>query len=290
MVEQIFADNHKLRQKMGHMQDAFDARSKSTTDSAETNSIKTYSCEDQNSASTRTANQNDTWTMRTNIPTFAFEAILQNSWVYRRNSDGECDRSFIHSEQRSHAWSCFSGYNLADISILSVISLPLTQADITNGENYNFTRLADYTGDTAHQSTLAHVKDHKAAGGKELENNALPLVWSQVSLPDYQPRGSSLGNRKVDDNFAIVGVAIGMVSQGSKKHEHITDDLCTGSNFMDVVLQEYMMCMGCGKVCCLLIRPQVSCLRLTALQTLYHGVTIDLGQFLRSCQSVKFPY
>ncbi|KAK4032307.1 hypothetical protein C8A01DRAFT_20607 [Parachaetomium inaequale] len=68
---------------------------------------------------------------------FAFENILEQSRVYRRNANQvECDRSYTSTAQVSHAWSVFSGYSLADISVLSVIAMPLTTLDIENGNHY----------------------------------------------------------------------------------------------------------------------------------------------------------
>lgn len=49
-----------------------------------------------------------------------------------------CDRSFVSSAIRTNAWSIFSGLSLADISIISVVALPLYADDITNQEHYSF--------------------------------------------------------------------------------------------------------------------------------------------------------
>lgn len=65
-----------------------------------------------------------------------FERILEKSWVYKRNQRNSCDCSFISSAERSHTWSIFSGFSLADVSILSVIAMPLTTMDLANGEHY----------------------------------------------------------------------------------------------------------------------------------------------------------
>ncbi|KAM0434495.1 hypothetical protein ACHAPT_003591 [Fusarium lateritium] len=65
-----------------------------------------------------------------------FEKILEQSWVYKRNQRNDCDCSFISSAERSHAWSVFSGFSLADVSILSVIAMPLTTVDLANGKHY----------------------------------------------------------------------------------------------------------------------------------------------------------
>ena len=79
---------------------------------------------------------NNIGTFSVNETGFAFESILEQSWVYRRNERNECDCSFVSSVQRSHAWSVFSGYSLADISILSVIAMPLTLRELANARYY----------------------------------------------------------------------------------------------------------------------------------------------------------
>jgi len=66
------------------------------------------------------------------IPRFGFEDELEDSQVYRRCEDGECDRSFATSALRSHGWSALS---LSNISSLSVIALPITSKDIEKIKN-----------------------------------------------------------------------------------------------------------------------------------------------------------
>ena len=68
---------------------------------------------------------------------FAFENILEQSRVYKKTAHvQECDRSFASTAGRSHAWSAFTGYSLADISVLSVIAMPLACVDVSNGIYY----------------------------------------------------------------------------------------------------------------------------------------------------------
>jgi hypothetical protein len=61
----------------------------------------------------------------------SFEKLLESSRAYRRASHSECDVSFSSSNIRSHAWSALSGVSLADISIISVIALPLESDEIS---------------------------------------------------------------------------------------------------------------------------------------------------------------
>ena len=58
--------------------------------------------------------------------------------VYRRVLRDTCDASFSTSIVRTHAWSVFSGMSMANISVMSVIALPLYIDEISNSEHYYF--------------------------------------------------------------------------------------------------------------------------------------------------------
>jgi hypothetical protein len=59
-----------------------------------------------------------------------FETVLKASRVYRRAEPNETDMSFRSSVARSHAWSALSGLSLAEISVISVIALPLSSKEV----------------------------------------------------------------------------------------------------------------------------------------------------------------
>jgi len=82
------------------------------------------------------------------ISKFDFEDDLESSRVYRRAVRETMDFSFRSSIARSHNWSVFSGLSLGDISIMSVIALPVYQDDITNAEHYDFGEEAALNGRT----------------------------------------------------------------------------------------------------------------------------------------------
>ncbi|KAI1365901.1 hypothetical protein F5Y08DRAFT_338301 [Xylaria arbuscula] len=67
---------------------------------------------------------------------FEFERDLQLSSVYRRVRRGSMDFSFHSSIARTNAWSLLSDYSLADLSVLSVIALPLDLSEVTNSHCY----------------------------------------------------------------------------------------------------------------------------------------------------------
>jgi hypothetical protein len=59
-----------------------------------------------------------------------FETVLKASRVYQQAEPNATDMSFRSSIVRSHAWSALSGRSLADISVISVIALPLTSNEV----------------------------------------------------------------------------------------------------------------------------------------------------------------
>ncbi|KAK4160643.1 hypothetical protein QBC43DRAFT_303568 [Cladorrhinum sp. PSN259] len=69
-----------------------------------------------------------------------FEWDLELSRVYRRaqNTRNSMDFSFRSSIARTNAWSIFSGLSLGDISVLSVIALPIYADDLQNPHHYDF--------------------------------------------------------------------------------------------------------------------------------------------------------
>ncbi len=67
---------------------------------------------------------------------FAFEQDLQRSRVYRRALIRDAESSVSSSLGRSVGWSLLSGLSLADISCLSVISLPVSGQEIWKSSYY----------------------------------------------------------------------------------------------------------------------------------------------------------
>ncbi|KAK3998183.1 hypothetical protein QBC44DRAFT_779 [Cladorrhinum sp. PSN332] len=138
LIERMLQDNATLQQKLCQCQETLDpqpqAKRQTTTEERDVDNASTI----------RAGGGRRNGVVLSGIRSFdgenidfAFESVLEASWVYRRNQHhDECDRSFATSAIRSHAWSMFSGYSLADISILSVIAMPLTLMDISNRQHY----------------------------------------------------------------------------------------------------------------------------------------------------------
>jgi hypothetical protein len=84
-------------------------------------------------------NTGPTWTQSEPARAFPFERVLKASRVYRRAKRDTTDFSFCSSIPLSHAWSALSDISLSDISVISVVALPLCLTDIPNGHHYTFT-------------------------------------------------------------------------------------------------------------------------------------------------------
>ncbi|KAK8114915.1 rho GTPase activator Rga- variant, partial [Apiospora kogelbergensis] len=139
LVGKILSENKVLKGKLEQLEDSFDSRStlmpQFDHDTRSSNHDVTDDIDD--GATIRGNDQHNTvQNARQGALEFAFETVLEQSWVYQRNTNRNCDCSFVSSVQRSHAWSVFSEYSLADISVLSVIAMPITAIDVSNGIYY----------------------------------------------------------------------------------------------------------------------------------------------------------
>jgi hypothetical protein len=59
-----------------------------------------------------------------------FETVLEKTRVYARVQSNDCDISFTSSAIRNTAWSMLSGLSLNDISVISVLALPLSLEEV----------------------------------------------------------------------------------------------------------------------------------------------------------------
>ena len=89
--------------------------------------------------------------------TFDFDEDLSQSWVYSRALRRKSFQSLSSSAANSFAWSCLSELSLANVSNVSVLSLPITVGMIINPEHYGLLRNANTTIDQvgASQTLLA---------------------------------------------------------------------------------------------------------------------------------------
>jgi hypothetical protein len=90
------------------------------------------------------------------IPQLSFNLVLASTRVYSRVNDGDIDAASSISSTGSRGWSILSGASLTDISIISMIKLPLHEPELAR-----FRRLAPppLTGlpKLAEHKTYAHM-------------------------------------------------------------------------------------------------------------------------------------
>ncbi|KAK4444604.1 hypothetical protein QBC34DRAFT_308707, partial [Podospora aff. communis PSN243] len=123
LVEKTLEENAQLRQKL---EDSYDAAAALVDD--DTSTIR-----GPGPSTNRQSRDVVSDTVRNSMIKFAFENILEESRVYKRTAHLlECDQSLASSA----VFTVFTGYSLADISILSVVAMPLCAADVSNGQHY----------------------------------------------------------------------------------------------------------------------------------------------------------
>lgn len=141
-INTLLESNHALSRRLMNLEDALDVQ---TIVSKRMSLMSVSGSGPQSSNSVETqSNLTDTSTQPTSqgsdldLSKFDFEDDLGSSRVYRRAQRDTMDFSFRSSIAPSNIWSVFSGLSLSDVSIMSVIALPVYQEDITNAENYDF--------------------------------------------------------------------------------------------------------------------------------------------------------
>lgn len=187
-MEQALAENEQLRQKLQDSQDSFDARSIATrrldNDDAtvrqdDTSTIRGLGVGRSNTVRSTVGN------FGSSMIKFAFENILEQSRVYRKTTrfqELECDRSFASSAIRSHAWSVFTGYSLAEISVLSMIAMPITTVDISNGRYY--VDPVDNGQESEEADMEAPVESHTLHLGTTTANGQEASTTDHIGPPD----------------------------------------------------------------------------------------------------------
>lgn len=122
-----------------------------------------------------------TATTSSQIPSLGFERKLESTWVYRKARRSTADISFRTSMALSYAWSALSDVSLSDISNISVVALPISSSDLTNGHHYPSSASSSQRhaqAPTISQpttgvptSTISTVKDYQLGASKLITNS-----------------------------------------------------------------------------------------------------------------------
>jgi hypothetical protein len=134
MIEQLLQCNQQLCKRLRNLEDAFDARS-TITKQLDNFSFISQADDTAISIARPTADQRVSILEVIKVR-FAFDDDLKSSRVYRMAKHDSCNYSLVNSVTRTQTWSIFSGLSLADISIISVVALPLYPEDVHDHSDY----------------------------------------------------------------------------------------------------------------------------------------------------------
>lgn len=170
LIQQLLESNQGLCKRLRNLEDVFDARS---TITKKYDSLSLVSGDEESIKTARTSKIRHGSIIEAIKVRFSFDADLEASRVYRMAKNDYCDRSFVSSAIRTNAWSIFSGLSLADISIVSVVALPLYPRDIVNREHYSFsntkpTPLLEPTGRWTNSRSSIKLEHSKSGQYRDL--------------------------------------------------------------------------------------------------------------------------
>jgi len=134
MIERLLQDNQRLGKRLRDLEDSFDAMSIVSRNLD--NCSLAPEADNATITSTRPSASNRISILEAVKVRFAFDDDLQSSRVYRMMQNNGCDHSLVSSVVRTQTWSIFSGLSLADISVISVIALPLYPEDVRDHPQY----------------------------------------------------------------------------------------------------------------------------------------------------------
>jgi hypothetical protein len=135
--------------------------------------------------------------IQTNAVRFTFEDELRASRVYRRTQPYSSDASFTTSSVRTHAWSIFSGFSLADISAVSAIALPLYSHEISNNQWYKFEGYsqADQHATPVQEAPLIPSKKRYTGNESTDPENQTPATRAILPRQSFSPISAAVEKR-----------------------------------------------------------------------------------------------
>jgi hypothetical protein len=129
MMEKVLEQNEEMQKRLAQLECRYDLRTASER-SLEDDQSTIRGPVGENEVRVTLLEDSTTRVIHTSSIQREFEVVLEASRVYRMAEPNTCDTSFSSSTVRSHAWSALSGLSLADISVISVIALPLSFQEI----------------------------------------------------------------------------------------------------------------------------------------------------------------
>ncbi|KAK3372908.1 hypothetical protein B0T24DRAFT_621696 [Lasiosphaeria ovina] len=147
-VNHLLESSRDLSQRLMSLEDAIDAKSivkakesfvppEQSRSGLTRTEDKTFNLSDDNGSSSSTQTPSSSFQLEMASGS-EFESDLVASRVYRRAQRESMDFSFRSSVVQSNAWSALSGLSLSQVSITSVVGLPVYAGEITNSHRYEF--------------------------------------------------------------------------------------------------------------------------------------------------------
>ncbi|KAH7350277.1 hypothetical protein BKA66DRAFT_476671 [Pyrenochaeta sp. MPI-SDFR-AT-0127] len=134
----LLKSNAELSRRIAFLEDCFDTSNSIHMRQQASRTSTTAYTKDGAHAMLRESNRRISSIPAEGMPCFQFESALGASRVYRKVQRETADFSFRSSMALSHAWSALSDISLSDISLVSVVALPVLMDDITNTHHYTF--------------------------------------------------------------------------------------------------------------------------------------------------------
>lgn len=152
---------------------------------------------------------------------FAFEEVLESSWVYKRAARHGEDGAFsvISAAGRTASWSMLSGLSLSEISFIAVLALPVYEHDISNSDAYQF---GEYDEKVAllHESEVVPKTAKQKAVGRSGFSERLSRIAAGINYrrrsdntkdsSDLQTQPAVFG-QALKDSIIYANVAISLI-------------------------------------------------------------------------------
>lgn len=183
MIEKLLQDNQRLGKRLRDLEDSFDAMS-IVSRNMESCSLAPEA-DNATITSARPSASNRVSILEAVKVRFAFDDDLQASRVYRMMQNNGCDHSLASSAVRTQTWSIFSGLSLADISVISVIALPLYPDDVRDHpQYYQFGQIEppETTATWTHAQVIVET-GHSSNGNGGLPESGISRSEAPVSAP-----------------------------------------------------------------------------------------------------------
>ena len=139
--EEILSSNQDLRKRLESLERRNHFHLSNYTSLNQTNDAADDDADDDADTIKPSRTSENLWPLNTDSPilsvTHSFDTDLAQTRVYQMARAAECDVSFRSSNIRSHAWSIISEISLANISLLSVLALPIYPFDFNHGAASN---------------------------------------------------------------------------------------------------------------------------------------------------------